>query len=145
MADAHCTYVRARSTIDGSMHEHTHSYHTHTHTHSRNPASSSAPLCTSYNSLSSFETWYASCLVTAAWLSGYTPSFYPVSQWTLFFFFFTHQSEGFKWLEDAGGNGGGNTHDAHSRPCQSSLKVNREMWRSSHNAVLVHAACRLGQ
>lgn len=52
-----------------------------------------SPLHTSNNSLSGFETWSAGCLVTAAWFSGYwsypspphqPPSFYSVSQWTLF-------------------------------------------------------------
>lgn len=91
-----CRWVHARAHTDLPCRPHPHPHST-----------PSPPFCTSYNSMSGFETWSAGCLVTAAWFSGYwsypfppTPlSFYSVSQWTSFFPLL--QSQGFKQQEDA--------------------------------------------
>lgn len=121
-----CECAPSNTQMELCMSTHTNTlYHTHPY------PSPSALLCTSYNSLSGFETWSVGCLVTAAWFSGYwsypfpphrpPPSFYSVSQWTLFS---SLQSQGFKRQEDACR---GETHTLLiPGPGQSCLKVNRE-------------------
>lgn len=104
-----CVWTSSKTQMDPHTHTHTHLPITHTH---------SLPLCTSYSSLSGFETWSVGCLVTEAWFSGSWS--YPSPTTPLPFIlslnelFFPLQSQGFKRQEDA--CRGGNTHVAHTRP-----------------------------